>query len=244
MGAPFLRPAVCQDILLSFSAAGRFFDETGFSGKGVSLCPVHEGGIGRRCGREHLNLLGQELQVPEGKRPEPCHVVVGAPGMGGDEVVGEKQILFSPFCKVEKEIPEGEKCLPARFPHLLQDMRFRMFRRELHLSRNVMTDNLLQVFRAVFLVGQDQVMPYPRGNKDLFNTIHRPERFQQRYLLFVIYRKPGAYLREEASFVRAAALLLFSGTVEAVHIGRRSAYILYDPLKAGVPCERAGFIED
>ena len=67
IGLPFLRPAVCQDILLSFSAAVRFFHETGFSGKGVTLRPVHEGGPGRRCGRGHLNLLGQRLQVAEGK---------------------------------------------------------------------------------------------------------------------------------------------------------------------------------
>ena len=67
IGLLFLCPAVCQDILLSFSAAVRFFHETGFSGKGVTFRPVHEGGPGRRCGREHLNLLGQELQVPEGK---------------------------------------------------------------------------------------------------------------------------------------------------------------------------------
>src|SRR4030042_1806348 len=50
----FLCPAVCQDLLLSFSAAVRFFHEAGFSVKGGTFRPVHESGPGRRCGREHL----------------------------------------------------------------------------------------------------------------------------------------------------------------------------------------------
>ena len=71
-----------------------FFHEDFLSGEGIRFREIHQRGVGGRKRCENLHLSGINVQLLAGEGFDQAHIVPGAAGMGGHEVVRE-ELIFS-----------------------------------------------------------------------------------------------------------------------------------------------------
>ena len=88
-----------DDLFLALLGSRVFLNKKVFPGEGVFLGVIHHTGIGGRCGREDLHLLGQHIELLAGEAFESLHVFLRAAGIGGDEIIAEK--LFFPYLPID-----------------------------------------------------------------------------------------------------------------------------------------------
>ena len=112
---------------LFFPGLAVFFHKTGFTGKWIPACPVHEGGPRRGSRGEDLHLPGEQFEFFESEFSQSLHILESAAWMGGDDIIGEE--LFQPLFVGQpvKQLAEFKQTLFARFTHAGQDMVIAVF---------------------------------------------------------------------------------------------------------------------
>ena len=117
---------------------------------------------------------------------EGLHVTCAAAGMGCDQIIGEKLILARLGAEAAKQVAENEECFPVRFPHQLQDVLFGVLGSDLHLSGDVVANDLAEVTAPMPPVGQDQVGADSGGYDGLLDAGDQPEFLEQGTLAAVV----------------------------------------------------------
>ena len=84
---------------------------------------------------------------------QAAHIVLGAAGMRGDQVVGQELLFPCLAGKSIKLLFKLEQAGLAGFAHFRQNMFFGMFRGDLQLTGNVVVDDFFQVFLAMVGIG-------------------------------------------------------------------------------------------
>ena len=104
-------------------------------------------------------------ELPGGETAERLHVRLRAAGMGGDQIVGQELLLVRLRRELAEEIAEGEQGSRSRFSHAPEDPLLRVFGGDLHLSGDVVADDLAEVGDALFPVGEEEVVPDARRRR-------------------------------------------------------------------------------
>ena len=165
------------------------------------------------------------------KGPKFFHIPGRAAGVGGDEIVGQKLFLAGLFREAVEKAGEGKEEVGPRFSHQVQDRGLRVFRRDLHLSRDVVPDDLPQVFLSVPFIRQHHVVSDPGGDDDLFDAGDLPQGPEEFDLRGVVDVQFGTYFRKEALPVPAGPGRGLTGAFDPVHIGCGASHVVEGPLE-------------
>ena len=127
-----------DDVALMHATAHGALDMDHLAVERIATGCEHQGRVRRGCGCEDLYLLRCNLQLLRGKAPQLVHVLLGAAGMGSDEVVGEELPMASQITFVIELLLEVDVALGSALAHQVQHVGAGVFRCQLELSRDMM----------------------------------------------------------------------------------------------------------
>ena len=184
------------------------------------------------------------MQLFVGKAAQILHIRQGAARMSGNKIICQKLLVRRVFIEPVKKHPKLLQLFDTRFSHQRQDLRIMMLRRDLHLTGDMITADLIQVMGTRAGIRKDHVITDAGCGHKLLDAGDPPGTLQQARQFFMIDPQRRTGLREKTAFILAAAVFLLFQALKPVHICRRTAHIGDDPAETGERCNVLDFFKD
>ena len=219
------------------------FDRTGdmyrFAAEGVTAGVIDTGRQASRGGGEVLNLFNLEAMFFQ-LEGDLDHIFESATGVAADQV-GHNRLAQSELLTASAElIQKIGKGPGSRFMHRIGHPVDSRFGGDLEQTTDMVLEQGIEVVR---LKGE-QVITYPRGDKDVFDLLLLADLGEELHHALVTGLQIFAGCRKEATVAPTDFFCPGVTTVQAVHIGGRSTDIAEGAAKFGVLGQALNLAED